>query len=60
MVNQEQFGELRARIVNQEQFEELRLKLVAYESQQSVNQFERVVHGGEYCRRSSGNKSIKD
>ena len=38
MVSQEQFDELRARIVNQEQFEELRLKLVAYESQQSANQ----------------------
>ena len=38
MVNQEQFDELRARIVNQEQFEERRLKLVAYESQQSASQ----------------------
>ena len=38
MVSQEQFDELRARIVNQEQFEELRLKLVAYESQQSANE----------------------
>ena len=38
MVGQEQFDELRARIVNQEQFEELRLKLVAYESQQSASQ----------------------
>ena len=38
MVSQEQFDELRARIVNQEQFEELRLKLVAYESQQSASQ----------------------
>jgi len=40
MVSQEQFDELRAKLVNQEQFEELRLKLVAYESQQSVNQSE--------------------
>ena len=38
MVSQEQFDELRARLVNQEQFEELRLKLVAYESQQADNQ----------------------
>ena len=38
MVSQDQFDELRAKLVNQEQFEELRLKLVAYESQQSVNQ----------------------
>ena len=38
MVSQEQFDELRARIVNQKQFEELRLKLVAYESQQSASQ----------------------
>ena len=38
MVSQEQFDELRAKLVNQEQFEELRLKLVAYEFQQSVNQ----------------------
>ena len=38
MVSQEQFDELRAKLVNQEQFEELRLKLVAYESQQSANQ----------------------
>ena len=28
MVSQEQFDELRAKLVNQEQFEELRLKLV--------------------------------
>ena len=40
MVSQEQFEELRPKLVNQEQFEELRLKLVAYESQQSVNQSE--------------------
>ena len=38
MVSQEQFEELRAKLVNQEQFEELRLKLVAYESQQSASQ----------------------
>ena len=38
MVSQEQFDELRARIVNQKQFEELRLKLVAHQSQQSANQ----------------------
>ena len=40
MVSQEQFDELRTKLVNQEQFEELRLKLVVYESQQSVNQSE--------------------
>ena len=40
MVSQEQFDELRAKLVNQEQFEELKLKLVAYEFQQSVNQSE--------------------
>ena len=38
MVSQEQFEELRGKIVNQEQFEELRLRLVAYESQQSASQ----------------------
>ena len=40
MVSQEQFEELRAKLVNQELFKELRLKLVAYEFQQSVNQSE--------------------
>ena len=38
MVGQEQFAELRARIVNQEQFEDLRVNLVAYESHQSASQ----------------------
>jgi len=38
MVSQQQFEELRGKIVNQEQFEKLRLRLVAYESQQSASQ----------------------